>query len=84
MPAQTQLIGAQLQPDQFTFQLLDSEWNLVALVQNKGDGSIAFPHEMIAQEGRFVYLMRQMTGTLPGIESDTSVYAMIVDSSLDS
>ena len=84
VPATTQLIGADLQAGQFTFQLLDNEWNEVALVQNNADGIISFPSEIVSRGGRSVYLMRQMTRTGDGIEYDTAVYAVIVESVLDS
>ncbi len=82
LSAETQLIGADLEPGQFTFQLLDNQWNQVATVTNHADGTIPFPGELVTAGGTSVYMMRQIMGQDTNITYDTAVYAAIVESAL--
>lgn len=85
LKAETVLTGMEPAADAFTFELVDSQGQVIATAKNAADGSITFEKLTYTQEmlenavsGDFVYTIRQKTGNGEGMTYDPAVYTATV------
>ncbi len=67
------LLGGLLKANQFEFELLDSQGNLLESVRNAEDGSINFTELEFSEAGTFKYQVREVKGNQKGISYDDKV-----------
>ena len=73
------LKGKDLKAEQFSFELLDEDNQLLEIVENEKDGSILFSELKFDQAGEYSYKIREVKGKEAGITYDPTVYTVIVE-----
>ncbi len=68
--------GATLEDGQFSFELKDSDGNVVETVQNSADGSISFSALTFAEAGEYTYTISEVIGDEDGVTYDETVYTV--------
>ena len=62
----------------FTFELVDSEGNVVETVEHENGGSITFKELTFSKVGTFTYKIREVAGNTPGYEYDTTEHTVTI------
>ncbi len=77
-----ELTGRQLKDQEFSFQLLDKDKNLLQTVKNKGD-EFLFADVEIPSAGTYEYTVKEEIGSGVGITYDASIFKVKVVASLN-
>lgn len=72
------LTGQTLTEDQFLFELVDEEGNIVASTGNNADGRVRFEGLAYDETGVYTYTLREVEGSQGGVVYDTSTYQVTV------
>ncbi len=73
-----ELTGRDLKEGEFTFQLIDSDNNVVSEDTNEADGTFTLTVDEIEAEGEYRYTVREVNTQAGGITYDTNVYTVII------
>ena len=73
-----ELTGRDLREGEFTFELVDSEGNVVATATNAADGTISFGALNYTAPGTYNYVIREQKGTAGGVEYDSAEHTIAV------
>ncbi|MBR4080868.1 MAG: hypothetical protein IKK21_03675, partial [Clostridia bacterium] len=76
------LTGKALTADAFSFELLDSEGNVIEIVKNAADGSFSFSalNYTLADAGQtYTYLVQEIPGSMAGVTYDKTVHTITVE-----
>lgn len=81
LEAKKVLTGATLKANQFTFQLINSQGEVISTAKNDAQGKIVFSKIDYDQSGQYLYTMKEVNGgqTLDKIIYDGSVYKVTVN-----
>lgn len=79
LEARKVLSGRSLREGEFTFQLKDSIGEVLSEAGNRADGSVVFDPLTFDQEGVYTYTMAEVSGRLPGVTYDRTVYTLQVE-----
>ena len=74
-----ELSGRKMKKGEFTFELVDSDNQVVATATNKADGTVTFDKALNYKEpGVYNYVIREQQGTAGGVQYDSAEYAVTV------
>lgn len=73
------LNGRELKEGEFTFEMKDSDGNVVSTVKNAADGTMQFATGSFSQAGTYTYTVSEVKGDDPTITYDGSVYTVTVN-----
>jgi pilin isopeptide linkage protein/LPXTG-motif cell wall-anchored protein len=68
------LSGKELVADQFEFELIDENGQVVATAKNAQDGSIVFDSIIFEETGEFMFIVREVEGNETGYTYDSTEY----------
>lgn len=77
--AKKTLTGRALADQEFTFNLFDSENNLVGTAKNTQDGTITFSGVEFKSAGTYNYSISEVQSRMPGVTFDTTKYPVTVN-----
>ena len=72
------LDGRELKADEFSFELVDKDGNVVATAKNGADGKVEFPEVELTAAGTYAYGIREVAGDDFGMVYDTAVRNLTV------
>ena len=76
--ATKRLEGRELKADEFSFELIDKDGNVVATAKNGADGKVEFPEVELTAAGTYAYSIREVAGDDSGVVYDTGVRNLTV------
>ena len=62
----------------FTFELVDSEGNVVETVERENGGAVAFSELTFSKVGTYTYVIREVAGSTPGYKYDTTAHTVTI------
>lgn len=78
LEARKRLEGQAIEANQFSFELLDEEGNILQTVQNKVDGRVVFEELTYTKPGDYTYTIREVLGEQGGMIYDDATYGVRV------
>ncbi|AQS52635.1 Collagen adhesin [Jeotgalibaca dankookensis] len=78
LEARKRLEGQAIEANQFSFELLDEEGNILQTVQNKADGHVVFEELTYTKPGDYTYTIREVLGEQGGMIYDDATYGVRV------
>ena len=78
LEARKRLEGQAIEENQFSFELLDEEGNILQTVQNKADGRVVFEELTYTKPGDYTYTIREVLGEQGGMIYDDATYGVRV------
>ena len=73
------LNGAELNGNDFTFELYDKDGKLIEKVKNDKNGKVVFSKLNITEAGTYVYTIKELSENANGITYDATVYTVTVN-----
>lgn len=77
--AEKNLIGKDLEGEDFTFELYDKDGNLIESIKNGKDGKVVFSKLNITEAGVYTYTIKELNEGAKGITYDAKVYTVTVN-----
>lgn len=80
IPSASKLLnGRDLQADEFTFVIEDTEGNIISTATNDAQGQVQFDSMHVNATGHYTYIVKEQSGSLGGIQYDTTQYTIEFD-----